>query len=59
MPAGAYIAGGRAHYTNILKWLDGIDHFRDAVIALIEQHDPEAFESGEPDLVESGEREWP
>jgi hypothetical protein len=56
MPAGAYVADGQAHYKAVLKWLDGIDLFRDAVIALIEQHDPEAFP---PDLVETGEREWP
>jgi hypothetical protein len=58
MPAGAYVAGGQAKYKTVLKWQD-IGPFREGVIALIEQRDPEVFESGEPDLVESGDREWP
>jgi hypothetical protein len=55
MPAGSYIVGGQAHYTNILKWCDGIDHFRDAVLALVERCDPDVFESGELALAESRE----
>jgi hypothetical protein len=46
MPAGAYIAGRQAHYTNVLKWHD-IASFREAVIALVERCDPEVFTSGE------------
>lgn len=42
MPAGAYIADGRAKYLNVLKWQD-IAAFKAAVVALVERHDPEAF----------------